>query len=124
VHAVESQHRGQVDSSVLYIPAVPLTLRKYVTGCPSLYMILTHAKSTSYLRDQRTNFIHGRPAPDFPGGEGESKFTGRATALDVKTPKGRQILGLEPFDTFAGSSLITAANQILSHDHEVHANSM
>jgi len=28
VHAVESEHRGHSDSSVLYIPAVPLTLHK------------------------------------------------------------------------------------------------
>lgn len=30
VHAVESEHNGKADSSVLYIPAVPLTERKYV----------------------------------------------------------------------------------------------
>jgi hypothetical protein len=28
IHAVEAQHRGVSDSSVLYIPAVPLTLHK------------------------------------------------------------------------------------------------
>lgn len=28
IHAVEGLHRGQDDSSVLYIPAVPLTVRK------------------------------------------------------------------------------------------------
>lgn len=28
VHAVEAQHRGLGDSSVLYIPAVPLTVHK------------------------------------------------------------------------------------------------
>ena len=30
VHAVEANHRGDLDSSVFYIPAVPLTLHKYV----------------------------------------------------------------------------------------------
>ena len=28
VHAVETEHTGAEDSSVLYIPAVPLTLKK------------------------------------------------------------------------------------------------
>ena len=30
VHAVEGEHNGAGDSSVLYIPAVPLTVNKYV----------------------------------------------------------------------------------------------
>ncbi|KAJ7066227.1 hypothetical protein C8F01DRAFT_981977 [Mycena amicta] len=46
VHAVESRHRGTQDSSVMYIPAVPLTLH-----------------NAHYLRDQRNNFISGLPAP-------------------------------------------------------------
>lgn len=29
VHAVESEHMGKGDSSVFYIPAVPLTVQKY-----------------------------------------------------------------------------------------------
>ncbi|TFK74767.1 DUF1479-domain-containing protein [Pluteus cervinus] len=78
VHAVEAQHKGLSDSSVLYIPAVPLTLHNAV-----------------YLRDQRINFLSGLPAPDFPGGEGESKFVGRATAEDVSTPEGRALLGFQ-----------------------------
>lgn len=32
VHAVEADHNGTEDSSVLYIPAVPLTERKCVTA--------------------------------------------------------------------------------------------
>jgi len=98
VHAVEAEHRGNSDSSVFYIPAVPLTI-----------------KNASYLRDQRTNFLLGLPAPDFPGGKGESSFTGRATAEDVHSPAARRILGLEPFpDTSrSGSSVATEANKIL-----------
>lgn len=30
IHAVESLHAGKTDSAVMYIPAVPLTLQKYV----------------------------------------------------------------------------------------------
>ena len=35
---------------------------------------------------------------DFPGGEGESTFTGRASLADVYTSEARRILGLEPYD--------------------------
>jgi len=85
VHAVEALHNGNGDSSVLYIPAVPLTLN-----------------NARYLRDQRLNFLSGHPAPDFPGGEGESKFVGRATVEDVETSEGRRMLGIEAFDTSKG----------------------
>ncbi|KAF8871719.1 hypothetical protein BD779DRAFT_1453556 [Infundibulicybe gibba] len=78
VHAVESQHRGRGDSSVLYIPAVPLT-----------------GRNAEYLHDQRDNFLAGLPAPDFPGGEGESKFTGRANASDVNGVEARRLFGLD-----------------------------
>ncbi|PPQ78587.1 hypothetical protein CVT25_010563 [Psilocybe cyanescens] len=81
VHAVESRHGGLGDSSVFYIPAVPLTLH-----------------NASYLRDQRINFLAGLPPPDFPGGQGESKFVGRASADDVPlSGAARQLYGLEGF---------------------------
>ncbi|KAF9496359.1 DUF1479-domain-containing protein [Pleurotus eryngii] len=80
VHAVEPQHRGTGDSSVLYIPAVPLTVN-----------------NASYLRDQRINFLSGLPPPDFPGGEGELHFTGRGSADDVTSTAAREVLGFEPF---------------------------
>ncbi|KAF5355130.1 hypothetical protein D9756_005570 [Leucocoprinus leucothites] len=81
VHAVEGQHHGLGDSSVFYIPAVPLTLH-----------------NAHYLRDQRNNFVAGLPAPDFPGGEGESKCTGRGSAKDVSSAEGRRALGFEKFE--------------------------
>ncbi|KAI0076408.1 DUF1479-domain-containing protein [Panus rudis PR-1116 ss-1] len=101
VHAVERKHSGKSDSSVLYIPAVPLTL-----------------KNAAYLRDQRETFIEGLPSPDFPGGEGETSFIGRSTLQDVQTAEGRRVLGLEPFDipaetTPASAKLIKQANSIL-----------
>ncbi|KAJ3915083.1 hypothetical protein F5877DRAFT_49223 [Lentinula edodes] len=81
VHAVEQQHKGTTDSSVMYIPAVPLTM--YNAG---------------YLRDQRIHFEQGLPAPDFPGGEGESHFVGRAGKETIPTSFGRQAYGFDPFD--------------------------
>jgi hypothetical protein len=49
---------------------------------------------------------------DFPGGDGESRFTGRANADDVQTSEARQALGLEPFAD--SSSMVTIeANRIL-----------
>ncbi|KAF5309928.1 hypothetical protein D9619_010556 [Psilocybe cf. subviscida] len=80
VHAVEGRHGGSGDSSVLYIPAVPLTVH-----------------NASYLRDQRINFFAGLPPHDFPGGEGESNFVGRATAADIHSEEGRRMLGLDTF---------------------------
>ncbi|KAK1230925.1 hypothetical protein PQX77_005956 [Marasmius sp. AFHP31] len=95
VHAVEGEHNGTADSSVMYIPAVPLT-----------------TYNAHYLRTQRKQFVAGRPAPDFPGGEGESKFVGRATEDTITTKLGRQAYGFEPFD--GTSPFIQRANEILS----------
>ncbi|PPQ71598.1 hypothetical protein CVT24_006458 [Panaeolus cyanescens] len=88
IHAVEGKHGGKGDSSVLYIPTVPLTIG-----------------NASYLRDQRINFLAGLPAPDFPGGEGETRFMGRGTPDDVLSEEGRRMLGLEIFEADAGKGL-------------------
>ncbi|KAG9308574.1 hypothetical protein JVU11DRAFT_11678 [Chiua virens] len=98
VHAVENEHKGQQDSSVLYIPAVPLCV-----------------KNVLYLHNQRSNFVRGLPAPDFPGGEGESKFSGRATPQDITTQQGRRALGFEAFvaTSAANTALVDEANKIL-----------
>ncbi|PFH46582.1 hypothetical protein AMATHDRAFT_69546 [Amanita thiersii Skay4041] len=99
IHAVESQHKGTTDSSVLYIPAVPLTLN-----------------NASYLHDQRLNFEAGLPAPDFPGGKGESQCIGRAIADDVKSAEARRMFGFEPLvvsPTGGNASFVQKANQLL-----------
>jgi len=96
VHAVEYQHRGAGDSSVLYIPAVPLT-----------------EHNAGYLRDQRIHFEQGLPAPDFPGGKGESDFLGRASVNDINTRVGLQAFGFEPFDE-TGSTFIKKVNSIIA----------
>jgi hypothetical protein len=82
IHAVDSVHRGQIDSSVFYIPAAPLC-----------------EVNAEYLAQQRHSFQHGIPPPDFPGGEGEARHVGRATADNVKTLEGRRAMGLESFET-------------------------
>ncbi|KAI0364950.1 DUF1479-domain-containing protein [Pilatotrama ljubarskyi] len=101
IHAVERDHNGVEDSSVLYIPAVPLTER-----------------NAAYLRDQRATFLQGLPSPDFPSGEGESRFVGRARLEDISHPDGRRILGFEPFGyksymNEGERQAIAAANEIL-----------
>ncbi|KAJ6627724.1 hypothetical protein B0H10DRAFT_2161062 [Mycena sp. CBHHK59/15] len=101
IHAVEGYHGGKEDSSVMYIPAVPLTL-----------------DNAQYLRDQRTNFLAGLPAPDFPGGLGESQFIGRATIDDVHPHLGgRRALGFEKFEGADGQNnaeLLRQADRILA----------
>ncbi|KAF5363227.1 hypothetical protein D9758_008386 [Tetrapyrgos nigripes] len=99
VHAVESQHEGKGDSSVLYIPAVPLT-----------------TYNANYLRHQRNNFVSGHPAPDFPGGVGESNNTGRGSRNDIKTRDGLQAFGFEPFEVKGSDNpgFVEKANAILA----------
>ncbi|OSC96782.1 DUF1479-domain-containing protein [Trametes coccinea BRFM310] len=101
IHAVERDHNGPEDSSVLYIPAVPLTER-----------------NAAYLRDQRATFMQGLPSPDFPSGEGESRFVGRGALEDIRSRDGRRMLGFEPFNcaSFVNAGerdAIAAANEIL-----------
>jgi len=87
VHAVDAVHAGAADSSVLYIPACPLT-----------------PANAAYLRAQRDAFVHGRPGPDFPGGEGEARHVGRETAAQAAewmSPEGMRAFGLEQWDSTA-----------------------
>ncbi|KAI0090813.1 hypothetical protein BDY19DRAFT_887152 [Irpex rosettiformis] len=82
VHAVEAQHNGKGDSSVLYIPAVPFTV-----------------PNAGYIRSQLQNFVKGVSPPDFPGGDGEKHFIGRPTVEDiVKLGKdATRLFGVEPY---------------------------
>lgn len=101
VHAVEPEHHGKSDSSVLYIPAIPLTIN-----------------NAHYLRDQVRRFKQGLPPSDFPGGEGESQFIGRMNPDDIEAGPSRQLLGLEPFPCPEGASpgaerTVDKANEIL-----------
>ncbi|KAI5481415.1 hypothetical protein MNV49_004171 [Pseudohyphozyma bogoriensis] len=81
VHAVENEHKGKGDSSVMYIPAIPLTKNNW-----------------TYVAQQREEFLQGVPPSDFPGGDGEQFFTGRATGDDVVGAEARRAMGLDLFD--------------------------
>ncbi|KAI5777083.1 DUF1479 domain protein [Geopyxis carbonaria] len=79
VHAVETEHRGAGDSSVLYIPATPL--------CES---------NAAYLAWQREAAERGTPAPDFPGAGGEQGEKGFRGAVDWEElgEEGRRAMGM------------------------------
>lgn len=82
IHAVDSEHRGTGDSSVLYIPICPATE--------------TNAK---YVAKMREAWRNGTPSPDFPGGHGESQHVGRPDEQFVRSiadTNGLASIGLEP----------------------------
>ncbi|KAB5542597.1 hypothetical protein GE09DRAFT_1135749 [Coniochaeta sp. 2T2.1] len=108
IHAVDKKHNGTSDSSVLYIPVCPTT-----------------EESAKYVAQQRAAFLEGTPAPDFPGGIGESTHMGRPTEEYIRrcsTPIGLQSLGLDKLvaadgDTEGGLGAIRRANAVLGFDN-------
>ncbi|RDW72988.1 DUF1479-domain-containing protein [Coleophoma cylindrospora] len=103
IHAVDKIHNGTSDSSVLYIPACPMT-----------------EANARYLVRQRDAFLEGTPAPDFPGGVGESKHVGRPETKDVEAVGGMEGLrafGLAKWDVGPGGGtvgrLLRSVNGIL-----------
>ena len=84
LHAVDKIHKGTGDSSVLYIPACPLT-----------------ETNVRYLVRQRAAFLEGTPGPDFPGGVGERAHVGRMGQSDVHAAggiEGLRAMGLEQWN--------------------------
>ncbi|PHH62811.1 hypothetical protein CDD81_6703 [Ophiocordyceps australis] len=104
IHAVDKQHQGTSDSSVLYIPVCPVT-----------------TLNAEYLVRQRDAFRKGTPGPDFPGGEGESQHVGRPTEEAFRqwtTAQGRQAFGLDRLEAVSKATAgergaIERANSIL-----------
>lgn len=105
IHAVDKVHQGKTDSSVLYIPACPLT-----------------EANVRYLQRQKEAFLDGTPGPDFPGGKGESEHIGRTSEKDL--PKFSELSGLRAFGfeawdpeekgiTQGQKEMLQKANQIL-----------
>ncbi|KAE9396573.1 hypothetical protein BT96DRAFT_1021278 [Gymnopus androsaceus JB14] len=85
VHKVKNEHKGVNDSSVMYIPVVPL--RAYNVG---------------NLVEQRKAFLEGVPLPDMPQSnlEGlEKDHEDRGKPGDILTIEGRRLMGLEPFES-------------------------
>lgn len=104
IHAVDKDHKGNGDSSVMYIPACPLT-----------------EANASYLARQREAFLQGTPGPDFPGGKGESEHTGRPGVRDIEIAGGKEglrAMGFEKWDIESEEGegrkmLLKKANEIL-----------
>ena len=101
---MDKKHDGTSDSSVLYIPVCPTT-----------------KASSEYVKRQRDAFLAGTPAPDFPGGMGESEHLGRPTVeyiLARSDSEGAQALGLGKLDaperdSAGGKEAVRLANEVL-----------
>ncbi|KAK5289664.1 hypothetical protein LTR99_001630 [Exophiala xenobiotica] len=78
IHAVDKEHRGKGDSSVLYIPACAMT-----------------RSNLEFLHRQRMSALRYSPPPDFPGagGDGEIGFKG-AVDWDQVNDEGKRAMGL------------------------------
>lgn len=105
IHAVDSVHAGKSDSSVMYIPACPLTV-----------------SNAEFVARQREAFLNGTPCPDFGGGKGESEHVGRPGVEDVRNVnpvEGMSAFGLKEWDsseaglTEGQREAMIKANQIL-----------
>lgn len=88
IHSVERHHDGPEDSSVMYIPAVPLT-----------------PMNVRYLVRHRAHFEKRLPPPDFPQGSigGEVNFKNVGKDSDVTSYVGRLALGMEAFKVDDGA---------------------
>lgn len=104
IHAVDKEHRGKGDSSVLYIPACAMTR-------PNL----------DFLSRQRMSALRYSPPPDFPGagGDGEIGFSG-AVDWNQVGDEGKRAMGLgkRMWDVQPGMSegerkVVEAGNHIL-----------
>lgn len=90
IHAVDFEHKGKGDSSVLYIPVCPTT-----------------EINAEYVRKMRDSWRNGTPGPDFPGGKGESEHVDRPTEeflRSVADVDGLASVGLEPVPEPVGGS--------------------
>ena len=78
IHAVDKEHRGKADSSVLYIPACAIT-----------------RNNLEFLNRQRMSALRYSPPPDFPGagGDGEVDFHGAVDWGSVQQD-GKRAMGL------------------------------
>jgi len=81
IHSVEEEHNGPSDSSVMYIPACPMTLR-----------------NASYLARQRETFKSGTTPPDYGKDiKPETGFKLIATEEDIISEEGKRAMGFAPF---------------------------
>ncbi|CAG8195092.1 unnamed protein product [Penicillium olsonii] len=104
IHAVDKVHQGTGDSSVMYIPACPVT-----------------AANVEYVKRQKLDFLDGVPPPDFPGGVGESEHTGRATLEDLQsrtTNEGMRAFGLGKWN-LEEDNLLPGQRRVLKIANEI-----
>lgn len=104
IHAVDKVHQGTGDSSVMYIPACPVT-----------------AANVEYVKRQKLDFLDGVPPPDFPGGVGEGEHTGRATLEDLQsstTKEGMRAFGLGKWN-LEEDNLLPGQRRILKTANEI-----
>lgn len=104
IHAVDSIHAGKSDSSVMYIPACPLTV-----------------ENAEYLKRQREVFLSGAPSPDFGGGIGEGEHVGRAMVEDVSAvggEEGMRGMGLSEWDSQA-EGLTSGQREVMDRANKI-----
>lgn len=104
IHAVDQQHRGAGDSSVLYIPACAMT-----------------RANVEFLARQRQSALRYSPPPDFPGAGGDGEI-GFKDAVDWNQlgPEGKRAMGLgsQVWDVTQGMSegerkIVEEGNRVL-----------
>lgn len=104
IHAVDFEHKGTADSSVLYIPTCPIT-----------------EINADYVARMRAACRAGTPGPDFPGGKGESEHVGRPTEAflrSVTNEVGLASVGLAPLPvpengSWGEKEVISRVNRLL-----------
>jgi hypothetical protein len=81
-HAVDTEHKGQGDSSVLYIAATPST-----------------DENIQYIDSQLEAFLHGNFPPDFRAEDRvhslEPKYKGWKGQAGIVSPEGRKAMRLD-----------------------------
>lgn len=104
IHSVDSIHAGTSDSSVMYIPACPLT-----------------AANAQFVARQRECFLSGAPCPDFGGGRGEADHIGKAGVEDVRLAnplEGMQAFGLRAWQSDA-PGLTTGQREVMNRANKI-----
>ncbi|KAJ5570235.1 uncharacterized protein N7459_009665 [Penicillium hispanicum] len=76
IHAVETEHSGQEDASVVYIAATPTT-----------------PTNIRYIKSQLQSYLAGSPLEDFPAGIDESKLAGYLGDQGFPSAEARKAMG-------------------------------
>ena len=103
IHAVDREHRGLGDSSVLYIPACAVT-----------------KSNLEFLRKQRVSALRYSPPPDFPGagGNGENGFQG-CVNWDQISDEGKQAMGLGEMQWQISADMSEGERKVLQDGNKI-----